>query len=344
MIEEYCRDIYNVGRKTDCSLSKINCLCPDKSSYEYLCYQCHAAQNDISSEEYQPKIDADSGEICIQHDFQYEISCTSPDWVDYQIINIGVSNICDEMKKNKVCSERLQQAIVELVALALACAAVSEDRGISYISMIDAFKPEQCMNHLWNLSNVIMQRIHSGKNCEKSLKKLCQCMEHLNMIYEQRERIGNEFRNYLENVCLGLESIGHGIELEQSFLWQAYNLINNKKTSESIEQFVFCGADTDGETVEIWRDAFKDLCFVLKEFLINYQEQKHIMKVEDYDKLIGMLNMFASEKVDIHTIKGLEQLNLQSTIAWTANADLVIRYLKNVARDELLKTFGLVCD
>ena len=80
-----------------------------------------------------------------------------------QHLNIGVSNICDEIEKNNVCSDRLQRAIVELVALALACAAVSEDRGLPYISMVDAFKPEQCMNHLRNLSNVIMQRIQSGK-------------------------------------------------------------------------------------------------------------------------------------------------------------------------------------
>lgn len=344
MIEKYCRYIYTVGITTDCSLSKINCLCPDKSSYEYLCYQCHTAQNDMSNENYQLKFDADSGEICIQHVFQCEIPCTSPAWVNYQIINMGVQNICSDDEKNNVDSDRHQWAIVELVALALACAAVSEDRGLPYISMVDAFKPEQCMNHLRNLSNVIMQRIRSGKSCENSLKELCRCMEHLNMIYEQRERIGNEFRNYLENVCIGLESLGHGIELEQSFLWQACNLIDNKKTAESIEQFLFCGVDTDGQTPEIWQYAFENICLVLREFLVNYQEQKCIMKEEDYVKLIAMLNMFASEKVDIHTIKGLEQLDLQSTNAWKANADIVIKYLKNIVPKNLIKMFDLVYD
>lgn len=344
MIEEYCRNIYNVGRKTDCSLSKNNCLCPDKSSYEYLCYQCHTAQSDLSDEVYQPKIVDGSGEIRIQHDFQWEIPCSSPEWAGYQIINIDVPNICDEIKKSEDDSDTLRQKVVELVALALTYAAVSEDREIPYISMIDAFKPEECMNHFWNLSSVIMRRIQGGKDCKNSLQQLCQCMEHLNMIYEQRERIGNEFRNYLEAIYRGLESVGYNIGLEQPFLLQEYNLINDKKTSESIEQFVFCGIDSNGEETEIWRNVFKELCFVMREFLINYQEQNQMMEIEEYAKLIAVLDLFALEKADVHAIKGLEGLDLQSTKAWKANADIVMQYLKKFARKNEIKMFDLVYD
>lgn len=347
MIEEFCRNIYNIGLRLNCHLSSANCLCPDKSSYEYLCYQCYLTQKDRSHEEYRIRFNTESGKIMIGHDFKQEKPCGSANWAGYEIVNIVVEDAGDRLKKCMCFLEKEEQSIVELVALALTYAVSFGKREISYISMVDAFKPEQFMDHFWNLSFVVMQRFCDGKDCGKLLDELSRCMDDLRVIYGRREEMGEQFHDYLGIVCRGLEETEHSLAMGESFLWQQYQLIDRKIASKSLGEFIFCGTDTDGKLVgyELHKEIeeeFVGICSVLKNFFVCYQEQKHAIKQDTFDKLIAALNLFASEKVDVNSIRGLEKLDLQSAKAWRANAKLIRQYLWAAKGRNLIRQYELI--
>lgn len=347
MVEELCRCIYNVGLKLDCNLSKYNCLCPTEKDYELLCYQCYLRQKEESGEVYKLKLNAESGEIKICHEFEYEDPCVSVEWVGYQIVNVIVENVCDKVKKSAKPSHKSINAIIELVALAMT-QVISFERGeVSYINMIDAFYTEQFIAHFWNLLCAVMRQFQKGKDNKKLLKELRQCISGINTIYENRREIGEQFGEYLIKICAGLERAGCGLELRHSFLGKQNELINGKMDAETIEEFIFCCIDTDGKFTEYeylkgMRDEFLTVISVIKKYLINYQEQKNRIDSEIYEQLVSALNLFATEEVNIGSIEELRKIDFQSENSWKANAGVVLQHLQNMRRRNLIEAYEVV--
>lgn len=345
MIENYCRMIYNIGLKLDCSLSSINCLCPDKDSYEYLCYQCYLKLKDITNGEYRLKYDDESGSIAIDHCFTCETECLSVDWSGFHLISIVAGNAKAEINKWSRLSERHMRFIVERVALAMTQTAVFRYREITYADIIDALDTEQFINHCWNLLYAIMRKFQNGQNCEKLLMKLTQYINNVNEIYEKREEIGNQYQEYLNLICVGLEGTKQCLYMAEVSLWQWGKLIENKKGSRSLEEFIFCCIDTDGTIMDYMsqsdrKDDFLAACGVLRNYLLSYPKLKKLMAADIYEKAIMSLEAFGVQGLDISSVKGLERLNLQAANSGRANADIIVEYLKKIRRRNMIAVWG----
>lgn len=344
MIEDFCRNIFNVGLNLSCSLPSVNCLCPEKSAYEYLCYQCYLSQKSISEEDYDLKFNVETGKVVVDHKFEKEDSCSSPDWIGYQIINVTVERV--ELEEFLRLSQKYEASIIELVALALTQTAIFRHKEVAYISVINAFKTEQFINHFWNLLLAIMQHMNGEKDCTSLLDELSRCIMDINTIYGQFEQVGRQFNKYLEFICLGLERRGHSLGIEQAFLSQQGELVSDKQKANTLEEFLFICRDTDGKIVEHeFKNEFIRLCTLLKKYLMSYQEQSHAIRFETYDRILSALNLFSEEKEFVaNSIKGLEMLDLQTTNAWKANADIVLRYLQSVRKRNIVVAYSLTSE
>lgn len=343
MIEELCRNIYNAKLKLNCELSSTNCLCPEKSAYEYLCYQCYLTQKGITEEDYALQLNRESGEIAVCHEFEKEISCSSVDWTGYQIINIIVDNVKEEIEKMPPLPEKYKLPVVELVALAMTQAAMFRTREVSYVNMVSAYKTEQFINHFLNLVLVIMQCMQGKAVCDELLDELSQCIEDINIIYENRSKIGEQFCHYQKLICKGLEGTKYYIGMEQTFLRQQDEINRNKQNADSLTKFMFCCIDTDGKIVEHEFEAeFISVCVILKKYLKSYQEKKQCIEQETYKRILLSLGRFSDkEDIDIHSIEGLKQLDLESSNAWAANAKIIFDYLQGIRRTNLIVAYNL---
>lgn len=342
MIEQFCRNIYNIGLQLKCNLSSNNCRCPDKDAYEFLCYQCYLGLKDILNEDYQLKFNGDSGEVIIFHDFKQENPCISADWTGHQIINVIVENVKDKIEESKKWDEKSRELVVELVALSLTQAAIRDIRIIPYSSIVNAFKVEQFVDFFWNLSVNILQRMRLGRDFSKLLNRMCQCINDINAIYDNRQRIGDQFYHYLDLICKGLEGTSHNLLMEQNFLYRQGEAIRKKQSANNLEDFLFCGMDTDGKIVESeLKETFIKMCTIMKQYLISYQQQTQIIDSNIYQKFILLFSLFAVDGLDISFMDGLEKLKLQTANAWTANAGIVLRYLQKVRKENKILSYAL---
>lgn len=329
-----------MGIQPRCDVSFINCRCPDKDSYEYLCYQCYLTQKDISDEDYKLKFNANTGKVIIFHDFKKEILCDKEEGKKHQIINITENNAQDEIKKGIKWDEKYSESGIELVALSLTQAYFRKIKVIPYTNFVYAFKTDQFVDYFWNLSINVMQNMQSGKDCKSLLIEMYKCIDDINTIYINRERIGKHFSNYLRSICKGLEKIKYKLINREKFLFQQNELIVKKNDAKKLEEFLFYCVDTDGKLVEYeFKNEFIRLCFIIKEYIVNYQKQKNTIEPKIYDNLISVLNLFDTEGLDISTIKGLEKLNLEITKAWRANAGVICRYLQSIRKINMITAY-----
>lgn len=342
MIEEHCRIYYNIGLELTCGLPFYNCLCPNKQTYEYLCYQCYLMKKKASKESYNLKFNTNSGEINIKHHFKHEILCDIFDKGAQEIIKVILEDIQTEIEKNKDFPSSLMRADVGLTALALTQTAFFRDNSISYIYFVDAFRTEEFLKHFWSLSLAAVEALRDEKDCELLLRQLCQCIVSINEIYEQRKKIGEQLKTYCKLIYEGLEKKELQTNMGGTFCTQQSTFVDNKIKSNSIEEFIFCSIDARGIPVDFGREIieeFKNTCSVLKEYIISYHEQKNRINSPAYNAFIFCLNYFSLEEIDIKSLKGLEKINLQSAKACRANAGLVLSFLQKVRKRNCIVSY-----
>lgn len=338
MIEDLCRNIYNIGAELKCGLPAISCLCPDKSAYEYLCYQCNRMQQDITREDYELTFSYLSGEIQITHAFVKEFECAVEDWNGYNIINVVADNAYDEISNIAKWCNSDKEISIELVAMAMTQAALFRTRKVSYINLVNAFKTDQFIDYFWNLMSALMKRMKEGKDSSRLWDELGRCFDNLQMIYEMRDKIGQQLNHYINQICIGLEQTKHRLRQWESFIQTEQDFICMKRNSRDLPEFMFRSIDIDRKIVEYEpqnstrRDLVR-MCRVLKEYLANYQMQKQRVNEDTYNKLmLGLGSFAAGDTSDIDSITELKGIDLKSDCAWRANADIIYKYLDKIRR------------
>lgn len=343
MVEEYCRILYNVGLDLKCSLSGANCVCPDKDTYEYLCYQLYLVRKATSGEMYTFKFQRNTGKIIIEHKFVMEKFCQDCDWSKQELVRIVLDDVLSEINKNKAILPSLMKTDTGLTALAL-----TQQNGrfrsmdILFTHMVDAFRTEQFMDHFWNLSYAVMEKFQAGKDCEQLLVQLGKCMDDVNKIFEKREQTGRQIQEYCKRIYIGFERRGIYIPMHRDFYTQQCKFLDSKMNADSIEDFIFCSIDDDGKTSEYEQEtvnAFINMCCVLKEYIVGFQEHRHKIDSDQYEKVVSALSVFSMKEVDISSIKGLEKVNFQTATAWRANAGIILRYFWKIKQDSCITVY-----
>lgn len=298
-------------------------------------------------EDYKLTFNPESGRIKIEHQFKREIECTSEIWAGYGIINIVVRNAKRKINKISEWLDEYKKTIIKSVALAMTQAWVFKKREISYVNLSKAFSTGEFLDYFWNMTAAIMRRMKDGKDCKKLWEEFGDNLDDIRAIYEKREEIGRQYRNYLRLICKGLERTKHGLKVQDMFLMQQNMLIDKKINSNSLTEFIFCGADTDGKIIEYdpqdgTSKDFIEMCMVLRDVLMNYQDQKHVIEPKSYEKLVSVLDLYtAGAQTDIASIAGLDKLDLKSGIDWRANADIVFNYLQRIRRENMIMEYVL---
>lgn len=339
-IEGLCIALYNISLNMECGQNRRGdsiCVCPNKESMEYLAYIFCKKYGFPGEKTYRLSLSKSNGGYILNPGLAHLEICRNPRWENSSVINMERDRAyaLDKLADLHKLRREQQVGVINYVDLVQTITVIDEERRKGLRDIVCAYDADLLMETFWNLTYNLLESIAEGKDNPKLFDRLIDFFCHLNEIFDNRELIFDQFRDFCRHICMGLEEDDVGIVINDTLKLEICKLMEEHINYASLPGFLW----GEGEKTHFYKHAFMELAAIVKVFLERSAMFKNTWDKERVDSLSGYLAQLYEKEPDIKAIKGLENISLSSDKAVRADANLILQYMRRLSKPNCIERY-----